>query len=119
AWMHNSLRAALAMATATTFGLGFAQAQTTSTTRILVGFPAGGGSDAIARILAERLQVELGSHVLVLNKPGAGGQIAAQTLKAAAPDGRTLFLSHDHTISILPLVIRNPGYDSAKDFVPV
>jgi tripartite-type tricarboxylate transporter receptor subunit TctC len=55
----------------------------------------------------------------VENKAGAGGQIAAQALKAAVPDGTTFFLSHDHTISILPLVVKNPGYDSAKDFVPV
>jgi tripartite-type tricarboxylate transporter receptor subunit TctC len=57
--------------------------------------------------------------VLVDNKAGAGGQLAAQALKAAPADGNTLFLSHDHTITILPLVVKNPGYDSARDFVPV
>jgi tripartite-type tricarboxylate transporter receptor subunit TctC len=57
--------------------------------RLLVGFPAGGGTDAIARLLAEALQVSLGTTVLVENKPGAGGQIGAQALKAAAPDGTT------------------------------
>jgi tripartite-type tricarboxylate transporter receptor subunit TctC len=87
--------------------------------RILVGFPAGGGTDAIARVLAERLKDELGLPVIVENKPGAGGQLAAQALKAAAPDGTTLFLSHDHTISVLPLVSRTPGFDPARDFVPV
>ncbi|MEZ5662649.1 MAG: tripartite tricarboxylate transporter substrate-binding protein, partial [Burkholderiaceae bacterium] len=71
-----------------------------ATTRILVGFPAGGGSDAIARILAEHLRTELGASVVVENKAGAGGQLAAQALKAAAPDGHTLFLSHDHSVSI-------------------
>ncbi|MDO8903703.1 Bug family tripartite tricarboxylate transporter substrate binding protein [Hydrogenophaga sp.] len=90
-----------------------------ASTRILVGFPAGGGTDAIARILGERLKDELGAPVVVENKAGAGGQIAAQTLKTAAPDGHTLFLSHDHSITILPLVMKNPGYDPAKDFVPV
>jgi len=97
--------------------LGLAQAQ--STTRILVGFPPGGGTDAIARILGERLQQDLGSPVVVDNKPGAGGQLAAQALKASVADGHTLFLSHDHSITILPMVTKNPGYDSAKDFVPV
>ncbi len=87
--------------------------------RILVGFPAGGGTDAIARTLADRLKDELGRPVIVENKPGAGGQLAAQALKASPPDGSTYFLSHDHTISILPLVMKNPGYDSARDFVPV
>lgn len=87
--------------------------------RILVGFPAGGGTDAIARVLAERLKDELGVPVIVENKPGAGGQLAAQALKAATPDGTTLFLSHDHTISVLPLVSKNPGFDPARDFTPV
>ena len=87
--------------------------------RILVGFPAGGGTDAIARVLAERLKDELGVPVIVENKPGAGGQLAAQALKAATPDGSTLFLSHDHTISVLPLVSKAPGFDPARDFTPV
>jgi tripartite-type tricarboxylate transporter receptor subunit TctC len=87
--------------------------------RILVGFPPGGGSDAIARILAETLKDLLGQPVVVDNRAGAGGQIAAQVLKASPPDGHTLFLSHDHTISILPLVTKNPGFEPARDFVPV
>ncbi|MBC7918033.1 MAG: Twin-arginine translocation pathway signal [Rhodoferax sp.] len=86
---------------------------------LLVGFPAGGGTDAIARTLADKLKDQLGVPVMVENKAGAGGQIAAQALKVAVPDGNTLFLSHDHTISILPLVMKNPGFDPAKDFVPV
>ncbi|MDP2004683.1 MAG: tripartite tricarboxylate transporter substrate-binding protein [Rubrivivax sp.] len=89
------------------------------TLKILVGFPAGGGTDAIARVLAERLKDQLGVPVMVENKPGAGGQLAAQALKAAPADGHTLFISHDHTISVLPLVSKNPGFEPAKDFVPV
>ena len=88
------------------------------TIKLLVGFPAGGGSDAIARILAEHLKDELGQSVIVENKPGAGGQLAAQTLKASPADGSTYFLSHDHSISILPQVVKNPGFDPARDFVP-
>ncbi|MCC9597307.1 Twin-arginine translocation pathway signal [Rubrivivax sp. JA1055] len=89
------------------------------TVRLLVGFPPGGGTDAIARVLAERLKDELGAPVIVDNRPGAGGQLAAQALKAAAADGSTFLLSHDHTVSILPLVLRQPGFDPARDFVPV
>ena len=95
-----------------------AQAQT-GPIKILVGFPPGGGTDAIARTLADKLKDQLGTPVVVENKAGAGGQIAAQTLKAAPADGTTLFLSHDHTISILPLVVKNPGFDPARDFVAV
>lgn len=98
---------------------GFAAAQNTKPIKLMVGFPPGGGTDAVARILAEKLKDELGTTVVVENKPGAGGQLAAQALKTAPADGTVLFLSHDHTISILPLVVKNPGYDSAKDFAPV
>ena len=94
-------------------------AQGSGTTRILVGFPPGGGTDAIARLLAEKLKDQLGQPVLVDNRAGAGGQIAAQVLKTSPPDGHTFFISHDHTISILPLVVKNPGYDPAHDFVAV
>jgi tripartite-type tricarboxylate transporter receptor subunit TctC len=102
-----------------TAAASLAQAQGNTPIRILVGFPPGGGTDAIARTLAEKLKDELGAPVLVENRAGAGGQIAAQALKAAAADGHTFFLSHDHSISILPLVTKNPGFDPAVDFMPV
>jgi len=111
------VRCALALTLAVSSTLALAQSG--KTIRILVGFPPGGGTDAIARLLSERLKDALGANVIVDNRPGAGGQIAAQALKAAAPDGTTFFISHDHTISILPLVVKNPGFDPARDFVPV
>ena len=99
---------------------GLARAQGSGTPiRILVGFPAGGGTDAIARLLGEKLKDELGTPVVVDNRAGAGGQIAAQVLKTSVPDGHTLFLSHDHSISILPQVVKNPGFNPASDFVAV
>ena len=124
--VHTSLMSNLyrrrILSAALLFGMalyGTALHAQTSTIKLMVGFPAGGGTDSIARTLAEKLGPLLGTTVVVENKAGAGGQIAAQTLKAAAPDGTTVFLSHDHTISILPLVVKNPGFDPAKDFVPV
>jgi tripartite-type tricarboxylate transporter receptor subunit TctC len=108
-----------ATACALLLAAGGASAQSGKTIRILVGFPPGGGTDAIARVLADRLKDELGTQVVVENRAGAGGQIAAQALKSAAPDGTTYFLSHDHTISILPLTLKNPGFEPAKDFVAV
>jgi tripartite-type tricarboxylate transporter receptor subunit TctC len=111
-WVRHALAAGLCLS----MGLAAAQGRPI---KILVGFPAGGGTDAAARILADKLKDELGVPVLVENRPGAGGQIAAQALKAAPADGTTLFLSHDHTITILPMVVKNPGYAPAQDFVPV
>ncbi|WP_027015467.1 Bug family tripartite tricarboxylate transporter substrate binding protein [Comamonas composti] len=120
--MSLSRRQLLAHALAASAGASIAPqaiAQPSQPIRLLVGFPPGGGSDAIARLLADRLRHELGTSVVVDNRPGAGGQIAAQVLKSAAPDGHTLFLSHDHTISILPQVVRKPGFDPVHDFAPV
>jgi tripartite-type tricarboxylate transporter receptor subunit TctC len=94
-------------------------AQADTTVKLLVGFPPGGGTDAIARVMADKLKDVLGANVVVDNKAGAGGQIAAQALKAAPADGSVFFFSHDHTISILPLVVKNPGFNPATDFVPV
>ncbi len=87
--------------------------------RLLVGFPAGGGTDVVARHLAKGLESELKRPVLVENRPGAGGQIAAQVLKAAKPDGTTLFLSNSHAIGMIPLTMKNPGYKPLEDFAPV
>ncbi len=98
---------------------GLAAAQTAKPIKLMVGFPPGGGTDAVARILADKLKDELGVPVVVENKPGAGGQLAAQALKTSPADGTVLFLSHDHTISILPLVVKNPGFDPSRDFAPV
>ena len=87
--------------------------------RILVGFPAGGTIDVVARVLAERIKDDLGAPVVIESKVGAGGQIAAQVLKTAAPDGRTLMLAPDHTMVIVPLTLKEPGYDPLRDMVAV
>ena len=108
--------AGVALALCTVLGSAHADPQTI---KILVGFPPGGVTDAIARVMAEKLKDQLGTNVVVENKAGAGGQLAAQALKASPADGSVLFFSHDHTISILPQVVKNPGYNSATDFIPV
>lgn len=117
--LSHALQAGVAASALSVWGAAQAQAAGSQPIRILVGFPPGGGSDAIARLLADKLRNELGQTVIVDNRPGAGGQIAAQQLKGAPADGHTLFLTHDHTISILPQVIRRPGFDPAEDFAPV
>lgn len=114
--VHRLVKVALALVWLGLAGLASAD---TPTVRLVVGFPPGGGTDAIARLLAEKLQEPLGVNVIVENKAGAGGQLAAQALKAAPADGSVLFLSHDHTLSILPLVLKDPGYSTSIDFAPV
>ena len=87
--------------------------------RILVGFPAGGTIDVVARQLAEQMRGDLGVPVTVENPTGAGGQLAAQALKRAAPDGRTLMIAPDHTAVIIPLTLAQPGFNVASDFAPI
>lgn len=89
--------------------------------RIVVGFGAGGGIDVLARVLAERIGPLLGPghHVIVENKPGANGQIAASQLLAAPADGGTYLLAPLITPVLSQLVYRKPGYDPAVDFTPV
>jgi len=110
---------ALALLAAAALGMSGGALSQTGPIKVLVGFPPGGGTDVIARVLADKLKDQLGVPVIVENKAGAGGQLAAQALKVATPDGNTLFLTHDHSVTILPLVMKNPGFDPAKDFVAV
>ena len=87
--------------------------------RILVGFPPGGATDVVARILAEKMQPLLKQTVIVENKPGAGGMIATQALKAAPPDGSTVMLTIDHSHVMVPLTFKAPGYNPLTDFTPL
>lgn len=87
--------------------------------RILVGFPPGTSLDIMARQLAETLRGRLGRPVVVDNRPGAGGQIAASALKSAAPDGDTLMVAPLFVSVLAPLVISRLPYNPDTDFVPV
>jgi hypothetical protein len=86
--------------------LPFAQERTL---KILVGFPPGGSVDVIARLLAEKLRASLGQNVIVDNKPGAGGRVALNEVKRAAPDGQTLVLSPSGALVIQPWLYCQPG----------
>lgn len=95
-----------------------AQAQGSGPVRLLVGYTPGGPADTAARIVAEKLSTELGHPVVVDNKPGAGGQIAAQALKAAPADGSVLFLSNTHTVVTVPLTSRTRASPRPRTFAP-
>jgi len=96
-----------------------AQAQVDKPVRLLVGFAPGGSADIAARLIAERLAAELKHSVVVENKPGAGGRIAATMLKDAAPDGSTLMLAPIVVPVLAPLVFSKLSYDPLADFAPV
>jgi tripartite-type tricarboxylate transporter receptor subunit TctC len=96
-----------------------AQAQIDKPVRILVGFAPGGSADIAARLLTERMAAELKQPVVVENKPGAGGRIAAEMLKNAVPDGATIMLAPIVVPVLAPLVFSKLPYDPATDFAPV
>lgn len=98
-----------------------AAAQTAGrTARIVVGFAPGGSTDAVARMLADKLRGgALGPQVVVENRSGAGGRIAAEFVKNAEPDGQTLVLTPDAIMYLYPHVYRNLPYNVLHDFKPV
>ena len=96
-----------------------AQAYPDHAIRIVVGFPPGQTTDATARSLAAKMSETLQQAVYVDNKPGAGGSLAAEAVKNAAPDGYTLLLSSTATLAINPSLYRKLSYDPIKDFEPV
>jgi tripartite-type tricarboxylate transporter receptor subunit TctC len=91
----------------------------TRTITLVVPYPPGGGVDAMARVVAERLSVALGQQVVVDNRGGGSGLVGTRAVQKAAPDGYTLLLGHTGTISINPSLYANAGYDPRKDFAPI
>jgi tripartite-type tricarboxylate transporter receptor subunit TctC len=87
--------------------------------RLVVPFAAGSGTDAVARITAKELGDALNQNVIVDNRPGANGSIAAEIVAQAAPDGYTLFMTTNTTHSANPSLMKKLPYDPIKDFTPV
>lgn len=117
---HNlsALTRRAACATALALALPSAMAWTDRPVTLLVPAPAGGTMDVIARLMADQLGSELGKPVIVDNRPGAGGAIAAQALKSAAPDGQTLMLTASNVLTEIPHVMKT-GFDPLRDIKPV
>src|SRR6266853_284332 len=114
--IHASVYAAIALA-----GLFSAAAQDYPTRPItlVVPYAAGGGNDAMARIVAGRMSAALGQQIVIENRGGAGGSIATRQVARAEPDGYTLGLGGTGTLAIDPTLYPNVGYDPRKDFAPV
>ena len=98
---------------------GHARAQSDGNLRIVVPYAPGGSSDRAARLVADRLGPRLGQTVVVENRTGAGGRLAAQQLRTAAANQNVLMLANPAIMVVAPLVFKDNGYDPDKDFQPV
>jgi len=86
---------------------------------LVVGFPAGGGADTVARIVSDKMAKLLGQPIVIDNKPGAGTTIASDQVARAAPDGYTLLLGSANLYGSDKLLYKSVKYDGAKSFVPI
>ena len=93
-------------------------AQDKTPLKILVGFPPGGSADVLARMVADALKDDFGP-IVVDNKPGAGGRIALNMVKAAKPDGQTVIILPSGPMVLFPHVYKKLDYDAVKDFTPI
>ena len=96
-----------------------APAYPTRPVRMIVGFPPGGPTDLVARLVAQHLSETLGQQVVTDNRPGAGGAVAGALMVKAAPDGHTLFLASNGEIAISPNLYKKMAYDPVRDLAPV
>jgi tripartite-type tricarboxylate transporter receptor subunit TctC len=110
---------AAAVALAAHAGGACAQAYPTKPVRMVVGFPPGGGTDILARIVAQKLADAWGQQVIVENRPGASATIGASVVAKAAPDGYTLAMGQLTPNAIAPALYPKLPYDALKDFVPI
>lgn len=108
---------ALAVAAAPIAGAAFAQPH--APVKLLVGFSAGGGADAVARLMANAMQTTANRSVLVENRAGAGGRIAILATKAAEPDGTTLFFGSTSVLTLFPHVFTDLKYSLERDYTAV
>jgi tripartite-type tricarboxylate transporter receptor subunit TctC len=116
--MRNPFPAATLIA-ACLAGPCFAASYPEKAVRFVVPFPPGGGTDALARILASKLGEYWGQQVIIDNRGGAQGSVGTAVGAKAAPDGYTILLAHSGALVINPHMYDNPGYDTLKDFAPV
>jgi tripartite-type tricarboxylate transporter receptor subunit TctC len=118
--LHPSRRAFVAAAALALCGApAFAQSWPTRPIHLVVPFPAGGSTDIVGRLVADKLAVALGQSVVVDNKAGAGGTTGSELVAKAPPDGYTLLLGTSSTQAIAPHLYARPPYDATRDFAPV
>lgn len=115
-----ALRSLVALALGAYSWLALAQASfPTKPIRLIVGFAPGGGTDIVARAIAPKMSEILGQSVIVENKSGAAGTIAADQIAKSTPDGYALLVGHSNSNAIAPFVLTNVPYNPATDFTPI
>ncbi|MEA9599199.1 tripartite tricarboxylate transporter substrate binding protein [Polynucleobacter sp. AP-Sanab-80-C2] len=115
-----ALRSLVTLALGAYSWLALAQASfPTKPIRLIVGFAPGGGTDIVARAIAPKMSEILGQSVIVENKSGAAGTIAADQIAKSTPDGYTLLVGHSNSNAIAPFVLTNVPYNPATDFTPI
>lgn len=102
-----------------TAGSTLAQTYPQKPIRVLVPFPPGGGNDALMRVIAPKLSEALGQLLVIDNRPGAGGNVAAQTTAKSAPDGYTLLMGFSPILTINKSLYSKVDFDPIKDFAPI
>lgn len=100
-------------------GAAFAQNYPTKPIRVIVPFPAGGGTDIIAREVTNKMATTLGWSFVIENKPGSGGNLGVDAVAKAAPDGYTIALGQSSNLAINPSLFSKMPYDSVKDLAPI
>lgn len=110
---------AIAIAAASCGGAIAQQPYPSRSITLIVPFPPGGGVDAVARIVAEKLASRLSQQVIIDNRGGVAGLIGMRVAAKAPPDGYTIVMSHTGITAINPSLYANPGYDPHKDFTPI
>ena len=117
--MLKRLRFAAALLAAILPAAAFAQQWPTHPVKVIVGFAPGGGTDVVARLIAQKLQESFGQPFIVENRAGATGTIGADMVAKAAPDGYTLLMGHVNSNAIAPNLFKSLAYDPVADFQPI
>src|SRR5437588_13050662 len=110
---------AFALGTITAASQSSAQSYPTRPIRMIVPYPAGGGTDLFIRVTAQKMSEFLGQQIVVENRVGAGGNIGMATGAKAPADGYTLIAAFTGTMAINPHLFRDVGFDPLKDFAPI
>ncbi|MEO7403903.1 MAG: tripartite tricarboxylate transporter substrate-binding protein, partial [Burkholderiales bacterium] len=115
---RRSFIKAMAVASAAQALPSWAQAYPVKPIRMVIAFPPGGPTDIVSRVVAAKLSEQMGQQVVVENRPGAGGNLGAEAVARAAPDGYTIFYNTS-AITIAPALYSKVSFDPVRDFVPV